>query len=408
MSERRIPAGDDFLSAAEVAALDPAELTRRTTALAPLVRDSAAEAERLRRPVAAVWSAIRNSGFFYQFVPRSRGGMGVDTDSFIDAALPIAMADPATAWSACFCAGHNRTLAHFPVEAQQEIWGGDYPYIVAPSLSSPPAQAGRVPGGYRISGSWGWGSGIMDADWVLGVVMVIEEGAEPQLSMAAFPAAEASVTDTWNMDGLAASGSNDVAVADLFIPEHRMLTDFGIFSGNSAGAREYSEPVFHIPLTTFAGFIASVPILGAARGVVDIYGRLLSERTVRGKQSPLSESVAAQVRLAEADLKVSTAEQIIRNVGRRGMEAAGLDAADQVPLRVRLRAELAFSVKLCRDAAALVSEGAGSSVHRLDHPFQRMVRDINIMSSHLGFDPDACHELHGRLLLGMSPNSFVF
>lgn len=59
MSERRIPDGGDFLSAAEVAALDPAELTRRTTALAPLVRDSAAEAERLCRPVAAIWSAIR-------------------------------------------------------------------------------------------------------------------------------------------------------------------------------------------------------------------------------------------------------------------------------------------------------------------------------------------------------------
>jgi alkylation response protein AidB-like acyl-CoA dehydrogenase len=200
--------------------------------------------------------------------------MGVDTDSFIDAALPIAMADPATAWSACFCAGHNRTLAHFPVEAQQEIWGGDYPYIAAPSLSSPPAQARRVHGGYRISGSWGWRSGIMDADWVLGVVMVIEEGAEPQLAMAAFPAADASVADTWNMDGLAASGSNDVAVADLFIPEHRMLTDFGIFGGNSVGAREHPEPVFHIPLTAFAGFIASVPILGAAKGVVDIITQL--------------------------------------------------------------------------------------------------------------------------------------
>lgn len=276
MDGRPIPNGGDFLSAFEVAALDPTELTRRTTALGELVRTSAAEAERLRRPVADVWSAIRSSGLFYQFVPRSRGGMGVDTDSFIDAAPPIAMADPATAWSACFCAGHNRTLAHFPVEAQQEIWGGDYPYIVARSLSSPPAQATRVHGRYRISGSWGWGSGIMDADWVLGVVMVNEEGAEPQLAVAAFPAADASVTDTWNMDGLAASGSNDVAVIDLFIPEHRMLTDFEIFSGDTVGAREYPEPVFHITLTAFPGLSRSYQYWVQQRGG-RIYGRFLSE-----------------------------------------------------------------------------------------------------------------------------------
>jgi alkylation response protein AidB-like acyl-CoA dehydrogenase len=187
-----------------------------------------------------------------------------------------------------------------------------------------------------------------------------------------------------------------------------MLTDTGIFGGDTIGARDYPEPVFHIPLTTFAAFIASVPILGAAKGVLDIYRRLLSERTVKGTQSLLSDNVAAQVRLAKADLMVSAAEQVIRNVGRRAMEAGAMDRAEQVPLRIRLRAEMAFSVKLCRDAAALISEGSGSSVHRLDHPLQRMVRDINTMSSHVGFDVDASHELHGRLLLGMPPNSFVF
>jgi 3-hydroxy-9,10-secoandrosta-1,3,5(10)-triene-9,17-dione monooxygenase len=407
--ERRVPDGKDFLDPAEVVALDAPELARRTQALVPLVRDHAAEAETLRRPVAAVWSAIRRSGFFYQFVPKVFGGMATDTDGFIDAALPLAMADPGTAWSACFCAGHNRTLAHFPIEAQRELWGGDYPYIVAPNLGAPPAKATRVDGGCRISGAWSWGSGIMDADWVLAMAMLADEGADPQFVMTVFPAAEATVTDTWRMDGLAASGSNDVSVTDLFIPEHRTMLDVGsMIAGETTGARGHPEPVFHMPMITFAAFIAVVPVLGAAKGLLELYRQLLPGRTVKGSQTRQSENPVAQARLAQADLLISAAEQIIRHAGRVGQTAAGLEAGEQVPLRVRLRAEFAFAAKLCRDAAALMTEGAGSSVHHLDQPFQRMVRDIGTMTSHVGFDADASNELHGRLLLGMSPNSFIF
>jgi 3-hydroxy-9,10-secoandrosta-1,3,5(10)-triene-9,17-dione monooxygenase len=406
---RHIPEGDDFLDPSDVITLDAPELARRTRLLVSLIRDHAAEAETLRRPVAAVWSAIRRSGFFYQFVPKAFCGMATDTDGFIDAALPLAMADPGTAWSACFCAGHNRTLAHFSIEAQREIWGGGYPYIVAPSLGAPPAKGVRVDGGCRITGAWSWGSGVTDADWILAMAMIENEGESPQIVMTVLPAAEARVTDTWRMDGLAASGSNDVSVDDIFIPAHRMMLDVGgMIAGETTGARDHPEPVFHMPMITFASFVAVVPVLGAAKGLLELYRQLLPQRTVKGSQTSQSESPVAQSRLAQADLMISGAEQIIRHAGRIGQTAAGLEADEQVPLRVRLRAEFAFAVKLCRDAAALMTEGAGSSVHHLDQPFQRMVRDIGTMASHVAFDTDASNELHGRLLLGMSPNSTIF
>ena len=89
-ADRRIPKGGDWLSREELAALTPEELVRRTTALKPLVAAHAAECESLRRPVDAVWDAIRKSGVFYHFVPRRYGGLEFDIDSFIDAMLPIA------------------------------------------------------------------------------------------------------------------------------------------------------------------------------------------------------------------------------------------------------------------------------------------------------------------------------
>jgi hypothetical protein len=46
------------------------------------------------------------------------------------------------------------------------------------SLGAPPAKATRVEGGYRISGSWSWASGIMDADWIVASAMLPQNRGE--------------------------------------------------------------------------------------------------------------------------------------------------------------------------------------------------------------------------------------
>ena len=92
LADRRIPSGGDWLSPAELAALTPAVVAERMKALQPRIAAAAPEAERQRRPVDEIWSAIRASGYFYQYVPKVFGGLEVTTDQFIDATLPIAEA----------------------------------------------------------------------------------------------------------------------------------------------------------------------------------------------------------------------------------------------------------------------------------------------------------------------------
>jgi alkylation response protein AidB-like acyl-CoA dehydrogenase len=165
LADRRIPKGGDYLSADELAKLTPAELNRRVRELVPLIAQHAGEAERLRRPVDEVWQALRSSGFFYQFVPKRFGGMETDFDSFIDGGRAIAEVDASTAWVATFCAEHNWWLSHFPMETQEKLWGGDFPYIIAPVVSAPPGVAKPVEGGFVVSGRWKWGTGVMPARW---------------------------------------------------------------------------------------------------------------------------------------------------------------------------------------------------------------------------------------------------
>ena len=67
-----------------------------------------------------------------------------------------------------------------------------------------------------------------------------------------------------------------------------------------------------------------------------------------------------------------------------------------------------YATDLCRKAVLHLAEGAGSSVHKLDQPFGRVVRDVLMLSSHVASGTDAAYELHGRVLAGGEPNSYLF
>lgn len=406
LADRRIPKGGDFLSPDEVKALTPAELNRRIRDLKPLIAANAAEAERLRRPVDEVWQALRRSGFFYQFVPKRFGGMETDFDSFIDVGVAIAEADASTAWAATFCAEHNWILSYFPLETQQELWGGQFPYIVAPVVSAPPGTATPVDGGYVVSGHWKWGTGVMHADWVIVNALVANPGGPPSVMMALMPAAEAQVLDTWRVDGMAATGSNDIVVDKVFVPTRHTVLNLAR-GGRPPGERDHANPIYGVPLLPFLAMSASIPALGAARAMLASHRERLAGHVRMGSVTTQVEKPAAQIRLAKADLIVRNAELLIRDAGRRLPEIAVLDEADQSPARMQVRAQIAYAVTLCRDAAMLLAEGAGSGVHLLDQPFQRNMRDIIVVSSHVAFDVDAAYELHGRGLVGLPPNSVL-
>jgi len=405
-ADRRIPAGDDFLRAEELKALTQAELVRRTTALKPLIAAHARECEVLRRPVDAVWSALRKTGIFYHFVPRVYGGLEFDVDSFIDAMLPIGEACASTGWVAAFCVEHNWMLAQFPKALQDETFGGRFPYVIAPGATMPPGVATPVAGGYRLTGRWKWGTGVMHADWVLVTGMVPGE-MPPRVLFFAIPAAEITVPDTWHVDGMAGTGSNDIAADDVFIPAHRMMDMGEMRAGNAHGARLYDNPLYRMPMLPFLAVTAALPAIGAARAAVAAFRDRLAVRNLHGTDQKQADKPAAQMRLARADILAKNAEMLVRYVARANVALGARDKPAEIPERIELRLFVAQAMAQCREAIAILCEASGAGAHFLDNPIQRALRDVNVMSSHVVYDLDSALEQHGRALIGLPPNSPV-
>ena len=405
-----IPAGDDFLSREALAALTPDELVRRTTALKPLLLRHAAECEQNRRPVTEVWNAIRSTGCFYHFLPRKYGGLEFDVDSFLDAMLPLAEGCASTGWVTAFCVEHVWMLAQFPEQFQDEIFGGGsdhVPYVIAPGVTAPPGKAVAVEGGYRISGRWKWGTGVMNSDWVM-VACAIPDDPERRALFCALPTQEVAVLDTWHIDGMEGTGSHDLYIADAFIPEYRTMNMNDMRAGTGHGARLYDNPIYRQPMTPFLGVTAAIGAVGVGRAAVAAFSEQLQQRVIPGSTIRQSDKPAAQMRLGQANVQIATAEMLLRSAINRNVELAASAAPANFEQRSCMRLQIATAVEICRSAIRSLVEAAGAGAHMRGNPLQRHLRDVNVMSNHVIYDMDAASELHGRALLGMEPNSLIY
>jgi 3-hydroxy-9,10-secoandrosta-1,3,5(10)-triene-9,17-dione monooxygenase len=390
-----------WLEPAEVAELTAAKLVERVQALAPLIESRAEWAERHRRPDDEVMYALRRAGLYYHFVPKRFGGLELGVPEFVEEVLPMAAACASTAWVTSFCMEHNLILSLFPEQAQEEIFGAQ-PYMIAPGAAFPPGKAVSVPGGYRVSGRWTYASGVMHADWAMGMVMI--DGSDPvEMRWIIAPMSEVEVHDVWHFDGLAGTGSNDMSISDVFVPEHRALDVALAGRGAAPGSSVHRNPLYAMPLTTFLALTAALPIVGAARGAQRLFTERVATHVSTGVK--LGERATVHAVLGEVTVAVDVAEMIVRAAAHEVAELGATGRAGDIPARAAIRARLTHATTTCRDAVRLMLDTAGSSAHDLSNPLQRIARDVAVGSSHVVHDPLTTTELYGRTLLGLRPQT---
>ena len=128
-----------------------------------------------------------------------------------------------TAWVSANLANHDFMLALWPREAQDEVWEADTARANRLGAHVPAGAATKVPGGYRLTGRWKFSSGIDACTWTMLGGIASADGELPDYRVFLLPASDYRIIDTWHAAGLRGTGSNDVEVKDVFVPEHRAL-----------------------------------------------------------------------------------------------------------------------------------------------------------------------------------------
>jgi 3-hydroxy-9,10-secoandrosta-1,3,5(10)-triene-9,17-dione monooxygenase len=370
------------------------DVVRQARELSSLLANHAHEAEQLRRPSDTVIDALKASDVFKLMSPKKYGGLELDLDTFFEVGLALGEGDASMGWVANFYIEHVWIFCQFPESFQKELFA-DQSYILAPSMISPTGQVTQEANGWRMSGRWSWSTGIMHGDWVIPAA-IMKVGDKRAPFFFAIPVEEVKIEDVWYIDGMQGTGSNDVLIENVFIPEDRCISYFDLVKGQGPGATIHEGPLYRTPMLPVLGLAAALPALGQAKTCLRIYRDRLAE--ISANPSPTRQAKTSNyMRLSEAELQVRQAELLLRD-----MVSEVMDLRDRsTPIeRARWAAQLAWAVNESKRAVARISEVSGASAHFQQHPMQRAVRDINTISSHVLFDLDARLELHGRSMLG--------
>lgn len=375
------------------------ELIKQAEKLAPLLRETARESEIARQPVAHVIDAIRDSGLYGMMVPKALGGHEEDLDTFFEAVLILSRADASLAWLTGFLIEHNLWLLNYSDDVCQTVYGDDN-YVLAPAtLNVGAGKAEPVEGGYRLSGQWQWGTGILHSTWVLaGGIAIVDDVPTPTFFL--MPIEDVEPIDTWFMTGMCATGSWDFKVDNVFIPNERAISFQSILDNTTGIADRFDGPLYSTPLMPVLGFAAGLPILGAAQSALAEFAaqmRVKLENNVLRAGTPQAD---VSKLLGEVSLKLESAELMMRHVLSDVMQKRNKATPAE---RGTWLSQQAYAVHICKEAALQIADATGASGGHLDNPVQRAVRDISIATNHVVFSKDARYGDIGRALLGQDP-----
>jgi alkylation response protein AidB-like acyl-CoA dehydrogenase len=208
-------------------AVTRAGLLARVQHLAPVIREHADRGERERHLADPVVQALHDAGFYRMLVPRALGGLQVDPLTLYHVVEAVARLDGSTGWCLFINGCAPISAALLGAEAAAAIYGPHTPTIMA-GTTFPRGRAVPCPGGYRVASRGAYASGCWHSTWYLAFCHIYDDGAtapwatptgEPEVVVVHLPRAQIQILDTWDVSGLVATGSHDVLVEDVFVPD---------------------------------------------------------------------------------------------------------------------------------------------------------------------------------------------
>jgi alkylation response protein AidB-like acyl-CoA dehydrogenase len=292
----------------------------------------------------------------------------------------VSRMDGSAGWVTMIGSGAGSVTGYLDADVTRAIFA-DPLACMGGNLGAPGGRAVAVPGGYRVSGRWPFVSGCEHATW-MSCNSVLYDGDDsgtpcrntdgtPRTRIMVFPHHEARIIDTWSATGLRATGSHDVSVSDIFVPEERSLwwTD----------GPQQPGPLYALRFLLIAH---AAHALGIARAAIDALMDLAERKVPTRTTSLLRDRALVQANLAQAEGLVQGARAFMWQITAEVWDL--LLARRPVTARQRALLRLAMTVAVQNSAQAvdLMWAAAGSSPVYTSSPLERCFRDIHVATQH--------------------------
>jgi len=378
--------------------------------VADQIHRSTAEAEAMRRLPNDLMHVLKDAGLFSIYTPEQFGGLELAVPDALRVVEEVARHDGSTAWVVALGLANDVFTSMVPEASAARLLGNGAALIpAAPAFG---VRAIQVAGGYRLNGRWSYNSGAPNADWIA-VPVTIFDGDQPRIGpdgaeaiFAFIPPSAVEIIDTWYVTGLRATGTQDLRVDNVFVPEE--MVGHATMGPVGPVLHLVRESVFaRIPFMSIAGF-AQVPpvVLGIARRAIEEFKQLAQTKQSAFGGPRLAEQVQAQSGLGRAEALVRVALTYWYTEIETLWDTAVQDYPISVEQRVSQRLANLLATEHCVAAVDLLYRLAGSSSIFQSSVLERCFRDVHTAAQHLQVQ-EGRWETTGRVLMGLEPGSPV-
>ena len=351
--------------------------------------------------------ALHEARMFRLLLPRALGGDELDPAGLARVTEVIAAADASAAWCIGQAAGCAMTAAFLAPEVARRIFGPRDAVLAWGAGAQGKATA--VDGGYRVTGSWAFASGLHNATWLGAHCKVFEADGSARLRAdgrqaertGLIPREKARIHDVWTVMGLQGTGSDTYDVVDFFVPEELTI------DREDLAALRQGGPVYRFPGSlVYAGAFGGV-MLGIARGTLSDLVALAGSKTPRGAASSLREAPVFQTNLAHLEARLRAARayhlQTLTDVWSSVRGGAHLTLPQRIDIRLAATHAINEGVGIVTEAY----RAAGQTAIFETSPFERRLRDALSASQQVQGRPTH-YMTAGRHLLGLPPDTMMF
>jgi 3-hydroxy-9,10-secoandrosta-1,3,5(10)-triene-9,17-dione monooxygenase len=387
----------------DFSAVGYAEAMRRAREIVPILRERAVPAEDARMLLRENEQLLHESGLFRFHQPKSFGGMELDFVAVVDIPAELARGCPSTAWNVGNVACHHWILGYYDPATQHEVWDANPDALIASSIALAAGRGRKADGGFVINGRWPFSSAVDNSDWNMLAVSIYDGDGKPPVDwrLCLVPKSDYEIIDTWYAMGMAATGSKDVAVSELFVPERRALPLLRCRGGSGhPGAALNPGPLYRIPIVAASSHPLAPAALGAAEGAYELFLETMAKRAGTYTGARVADFQAVQIKVARARCLIDSARSFLRQSAIAFQATAQRDEAPDLETKLRFRAHSAFAVNQSREAVETLWSCYGAQGLYTRDPLQRHLRDVLAINQHFSFNFDIAGAAYGLLALG--------
>jgi alkylation response protein AidB-like acyl-CoA dehydrogenase len=380
----------------------------RIAAMKETLVEAGDEAQQLRHLPAWASKQMADQGLYRFVLPVELGGENLRARQQIEIVEAVSAIDGSVGWCTHISSEINAlVIRRMEPSFAHEIYD-DWDALVCSGLGPPngpnPGRGAQPDGaGWRLNFQGSFASNCHNANWnfVMGATTLDESTGEPAQASFMVPRGEFEILDTWDTAGMRGSGSQDVRMADCYVPPEHVLPFRSL-----APSETWDNPTYRNP--THAVYNKSAVALGVCRGAIDSFIELAQAKTPWGTASKLKDQPQIQYRIGEAQATLLAARSFVMETQDRLEEHLGplpKDGGRMAPEWEYFWPALlacAHAAQSCRKIVGMINNTAGTTGSRMDSPLERQLRDAQQAANHALISYRHYEEL-GKTFVGYEP-----